>query len=291
MYFGGQAGLQDAGGHNNSTGSFDTDGVQVQTGICGVGVRGERDVRGERFDGKIILENDIAFIQDGLGEISRDGIVYIRSFIVHKVSPLLIQADHLTADKLKPGAVHGAVIGFDRGDRCRSGYGFGSCGRCRSSCGFNSRFRGRFRCGSGFSCGGRDGAEPLSIEIHIAGADILLMGRIPGAGAIGFGVPAVEGIGTVGRLGINDLVGFAFLLFEFFGGEGISRARPVTPPVAAIGVIGDGIGSGCSFGGGSFCAGGGTEPGAENNQNERCEERCEKHTKAKKFVAFIKIHG
>lgn len=210
---------------------------------------------------------------------------------MHKVSPLLIQANHLTADKLKPGAVHGAIIGFERGGGCRSGYGFRSCGRCRSNCGFNSRFRGGFRCGSGFSCGSRNGAEPLSIEVHIAGTNILLIGRVPGAGAIRFGIPAVEGIGTVGRLGINDLVGFAFFLLKFFGGKRISRTRPVTPPVAAIGVIGDGVGSGSGFGSGSFCAGGDTEPGAENNQNERCEERCKKHTKAKKFVTFIKIHG
>ena len=99
------------------------------------------------------------------------------------------------------------------------------------------------------------------------------MRGIPGAGAVGLCVPAVEGVGTVGRLGINDLIGFAFLLLILFGGERISRAGPVAPPVAAIGVIGNGVSGGGGFGRGRLSIGGGVEPGAENNQNKRREER------------------
>jgi hypothetical protein len=55
-------------------------------------------------------------------------------------------------------------------------------------------------------------------------------------------------------------------------------------------VVGDDVSGGGGFGRGRLGIGGGAEPGAENNQNERCEKCCEEHSKTKKLIVFIKIH-
>ena len=66
MYFGSHARLDNTGGNDDGTGCFHTDGVQVKSGVRWVSIGGEGDVGGKRFDGKFILKNNIAFIQDGL---------------------------------------------------------------------------------------------------------------------------------------------------------------------------------------------------------------------------------